>query len=188
MSKLRLAVPAVLALVLFSGVAHTTASAADMAGGGMMTVTANVPGDLHAGGHFMKSIMLPASGDVTIKIKQTSGLCLAGGIPQVQKGHMTSGGTLYAIVRQGAEVYGPSDETGECMHMLVVAPKMAGAASIEVSNYSAQNIDIEMTISGAAASETTMAADSMGAPMMTTAASKDASLPKVPNTGRAAAR
>lgn len=181
MSKLSLTV---LALVAFVGFGHRTAAAMDMATGGMMTVNANVPGDLHAGGHFSKWINLPASGDVTIKIKQTSGICLSGGIPSVQKGRMTSGGTLYAIVRQGAEVYGPSDETGACMHMLVVAPKMAGAASIEVSNYSGQNVDIEMTVSGAAAGDTMMAAASTGA----AASGADASLPKVPNTGRAVAR
>ncbi|MEO8082931.1 MAG: hypothetical protein ABI780_03855, partial [Ardenticatenales bacterium] len=184
MSKFTLAL---VALVAFVGFGHTTVSAEEMATSGPMMVSATVPGDLMAGGHFSKWIVLPASGDVTIKIKQTSGTCLAGGIPSVQKGHMTSGGTLYAIVRQGHEVYGPSDETGECMHMLVVAPKMAGPATIELSNYSAQNVDVEVSISGATAGEAMATDGAMMAPAAAAPAMADASLPKVPNTGRATA-
>ena len=172
---------ALLAAAAIAVVSHASAYAQDTAtSSGSMTVTANIPGDIHAGGYFSKKIVLPASGDVVITVKQTSGICLAGGIPAVQKGRGSSGGTLFAKVYQGPESYGPSDETGECMHTLTVAPKSAGEATVLVSNFSGQTIDVSMTITGASepAASTTAAA--------TTANGE--TLPGAPATGRAVAR
>jgi len=145
------------------------------ANSGPMTVTSTLNGDINAGGHFTKEIILPASGDVVVTVKQTSGTCLSGRSPVVKKGRPSTGGTMYAEVYQGPEHYGPSDESGTCMHALTFAPKASGSATVQVSNYSSQSVGIEMTITGASE------------PVETEVVENGEVLPKVPDTGRGSA-
>ncbi len=172
-----------LAITLFAAIAllaasHVGAAAQESAAGsGTISESAAVPGDIHAGGHFDKLIVLPASGDVVVTLTQQGGTCLSGRTDDVSGITASSGGVLYGQVIEHFhnELHGPSEEIGLCKHQLTFAPKRAGNATLRVSNYSSQTVNVSMTITGASA------------PTDATATEDGVALPKVPDTGRASA-
>lgn len=180
MHRLAFALFAAIALLAASHVGAAAQEAA--AGSGAMSATADIPGDIHAGGHFDKLLVLPASGDVVVTLTQNGGTCLSGRTDDLSGITSSSGGVLYAQVIEHfhSELHGPSEEIGLCKHQLTFAPKRAGNATLRVSNYSAQSISVSMTITGASEPTSSTMTEATNASGET--------LPGAPATGRAIAR